>query len=110
MNLLFHDNALTICFNSYYERLTHILLENVYFPSAFDFLFALQYTSRQENEKKAMLMWGLDSLDETFEKDWSEEESEDELNEGLVKAEPLHIQIKSAMQVCDTFPLDSFYD
>ena len=95
-------NAFTIYFHSYYERLPHILVENVYFPSAFDFLFALQYTSRQENEKKAMLMWGLDSLDETFEKDWSEAESEDELNEGLVKAEPLHIQIKSAMQVSDT--------
>ena len=81
----------------YYEQLTHILLEDVFFPSALEFLSALQYTSRQESESRDMLLWGSESLDEVLERDWNEEElSVDETTE---KAKPLHVQVKGNMQV-----------
>ena len=71
---------------SYCERLTHIVLENVRIAGIMDFVSALPYASCKENEQKALLMCGLDNLDESVEPDWKEEEQEREES-------PLHIRI-----------------
>ena len=81
---------------SYYEQLTHILLEDVFFPSALEFLSALQFTSRQESESRDMMLWGSESLDEVLERDWDEE---DALVDEEDKPKPLHVQVKGNMQV-----------
>ena len=78
------------------------MLEDVFFPSALEFLFALQFTSRQENESRDMLLWGLESLDRVLENDWDEEDDEekDEGGSGGAKSNetpPLHVQIKGNM-------------
>jgi len=73
----------------YLERLTHILMDGVEFPSALDFLFALQFTSKPEEENKDSLFWRMESLDEILEQDWDEEEEVEE------KLDPLHVQIKA---------------
>ena len=86
--------------NSYYEQLTHILLEDVFFPSALEFLSALQFTSRQESESRDMLLWGSESLDEVLERDWNEEEEDGALvDETNAMVQPLHVQVKGNMQV-----------
>ena len=69
----------------YLERLTHIIVENVHFFRVMDFLCALPYASGQESENKAMLMCGLDNLDESL--------GEDGGDGGEVEESPLHIRI-----------------
>ena len=96
---------------SYLERLTHIIVENVHFFRVMDFLCALPYASGQESENKAMLMCGLDNLDESLGADGGDG--------GEVEESPLHIRINpleycfrkevSAMMNSSTYDLIFFH-
>ena len=52
-----------------------------------------------------MLLWGMDSLDETFEKDWQEDEEEEE---DLIRAAPLHVMIKPDYEVTEREKVGGF--